>query len=317
MCRTIAKLGSCQKHLWVGERWVQRIKKQKSDQTESLVTHLIIHGVYDSCENALSKAKDIARKNSLHTLDFYPLLLLSLRKYQRCYDLLRLRDTCNWIAGSMKNHCPFKNTVGAWTFEINMVKHNNIEEDVSWLGLPLSLSLSSKPSQLLHFVIPVIIVKLQCLRKFRREKSVKFWTFMMGTHPRVGHSCLQQIAGMTPVIQRIFHYTSNDYDPAIDTKMEKIKRQVDKLLSLCQLRRLLVEIAQIPREAVSVSWKCRACKVGGDCSNDPVIISSLGHSWEKYVKHENPLSFVLLQKALKSVISLRGLVTLLNSQNSV
>ena len=283
MCRTIARLGSCQKYLWIVERWVKSIKRQRRDQTESLVTNLIIHGVYDDCEHALVKAKDIARKNSLHTLDFYPWLLLALKN----------------------DHCPFKNNVGAWTLEINMFKN------VLWLANQ-SLSLLRKPRTLLHYVIPVVIIKLQYLRKLKREKRVKFWTFMMGTHPRVGHSCIQQIAGVTPVIQKICHYTSDDYDPDIDTKIEKIKSQLDKLLSLCQLRWLLVEMAQIPKETVSISEKCKACKVGGHCSRDPVT-----SSWEKQVKHENQIPFALLQKALTSVISPRGLVTLLNSQINV
>ena len=127
---------------------------------------------------------------------------------------------------------------------------------------------------------------------------------------------LQKIAGMTPVIKKICQYTSEHYGPAIDAKMEKIQSQLDKILSVCQLRRLLVEIAQIPKESVKMSWKCKACKAGEDCSSD-ITHSSLGLSWEKQVKHENPLSFVLLQKALKSVISPRGLVTLLNSQKNV
>lgn len=292
--------------------------KRDKVQTESLVVSLILHGVYDDCEEALTKARDVARKQKdIHTLEFYPLLLLSLKKFQRCYDLLRLRETCAWIAASMKNHCPFKNTVGAWTFEVNMVKHNNVQEDVGWLS-NRSLSLSPKPSHLLHFVIPVAIVKLQCLRSLKREKSVHFWTFLLGTHPRVGqYSHLRKIAGLTPVIRKIQDYTSKCYDPVIDAQIEKVTSQLGLLLSVCKLRRLLVEIAQIPEEVAGDSWKCKTCEGGGDCNIDPVSQEGElypGLSWEKQVKHENPLSFVLLQKALKSVVSCRGLMAILDMQ---
>ena len=319
LCHSIAQFGSYQSKIKPGRRWIPGPKRSKC-QAESLVVSLIIHGVYDDCVEALTNAREIARKQKeIRTLDFYPLLLLSLKKFQGCYDLLKLRDTCAWIAGSMKNHCPFKNTVGAWTFEIDVVKHNNVQEDIGWL-CKRSLSLSPMSSHLLHIVVPVMIVKLHSLRSLRREKGLHFWTILMGTHSRVGQfSPLRKIAGLTPVIRKIFDYSRNFYNPEIDSQMEKVRCQLQLLFSVCKLRRLVVEIAQIPEDVIGTSWKCKACKDGRHCNTDAgnheEIFEEL--SWEKRLKHEHPLPFILLQKALKSVVSYSSLLAILNKKKIV
>ena len=303
LCHSIAKFGSYQKHIKLGRRWIPGLEKSKA-KVEGLVISLIIHGVYDDCEEALTNASEIARKQEdIHTLDFYPLLLLLLNKFQRCYDLLKLRDTCAWIA-----HV---------SLDIDMVKHNDVQEDVGWL-CNRSLSLSPRSSHLLHVVVPVVIVKLQSLKNLNRKKEFLFWTLLMGTHHRVGqHSQLQKIAGLTPVIRKIYEYSLKFYDPEIDTQMEKVRSQLQLLFSVCKLRRLLVEISQIPEDVIGVNWKCKVCKEGRDCNTDVINHGETDHrglSWEKQMKHEHPLSFVLLQKALKSVVSYKALVAILNKQ---
>jgi hypothetical protein len=167
---------------------------------------------------------------------------------------LRMRDSCEWISTQS-----FSQWIGHVSPHVALVNHNDVQEDIGWLSRE-SLSLSPRSSHFLHVVVHVVVVKMDSLRSLEREKSLSFWVLLIGTHPRVGkHSQLRKIAGLTPVIRKIRDYTLSDYDPDIDTKINKIMSQLQILFSICKLRKLVVEILQIPEEIIGLNWKCKLC----------------------------------------------------------
>ena len=296
-----------------------KLGQHKGFNPEMLCVCLILHGVYDECGEALKKALDLitAYKDNMKSLEIYPLLLLSLKEYQKCYDILKLRINSALIVGQMRNHCPFKNTVGIWTFEVDVVKTNDVFEDVDWLARR-SLYLFPSQNHFLHYMIPVIIVKLSLVQNLRREKMIHFWTLLLGTHPRLGQdSPIGRISGHTPIIQKIFFYSSEIVDLEIDAQLHALQKQLELLISACKIRRLLMEILRVSGQE-DLQWRCRSCRSGQDCC--PVLVDENEEeerqlSWEKQMRYKNPLSFVVLQKALMSVVRTNTLLKMIKNSH--
>ena len=93
-----------------------------------------------------------------------------------------------------------------------------------------------------------------------------FWTFLEGTHPRLGaESPVKLLCGQTPAIKMIRDYSL--HQPQLCHQLEKLEDQIHNLLvfvlfagivklilygilstRLCRVRSLLLEIANIERQ---------------------------------------------------------------------
>ena len=94
--------------------------------------------------------------------------------------------------------------------------------------------------------IPILLVKIAELDKLKSMKE-SFWAFMMGTQPRLGEdSPVMSLSGVTPAIKMIHDYSDNQTE--LRQKMEQIDDQIHKLLWVCRLRSILLEIAGIERQ---------------------------------------------------------------------
>ena len=98
-----------------------------------------------------------------------------------------------------------------------------------------------------------------------RRQSMKegFWTFLEGTHPRLGEdSAVSLLAGQTPVIKLIRDYSL--HQPLLCQQLVNVDDQITQILRfycgirkqlfplpfyrLCRIRSILLEIANIERQ---------------------------------------------------------------------
>ena len=285
LCHTVAKFGKFQQLI---RKWLNvLLESQNLDHSsggelgpkpDTLFRALILHFVKDNCEHALENAARIVdTQNDIQPADFLTLHLLLKKKFHRCYGILKMRDLS---AANMK-----------------MIHNNKIHEDIGWL-CKISTSVSPLTNHLLNVVVPVIVIKLYILKKMENYKNSRFWTFLLGTHPRLGCSSpVRKITGLTPVIKKIHDYCLLLPDSYIDSHTKKIKRQLTLLFSICKIRKLMVDILKLPPEDLGSRWRCQDCEEGGDCHRR--YGGTVGaQSWEKTIKMEHGLSYLLLQKAL-------------------
>ena len=256
---------------------------RSSEENANLYGTLVSHCLDDDCDKALHLATKLGKSmHEINLLDFYVLDLLIKRKFQRAYTVLRHRDSFE----SYK-----KENLESFIFE-----ESDVLEEVGWLCKKSAL-LSSKSNHFVHVVIPIIFIKLQQMQFLEEKKNFSFWAIMMGTHPRVGrNSPVRKIAGLTPVIQRMFSFCHLNYDRKIDVQISKGSKQLSLLFSLCKVRKLMVEILQLEEEFTGSCWKCRLCKAGQDC-HEPKQENLTDHlPWEKNLRNVHGLSFHLLRK---------------------
>ena len=72
-----------------------------------------------------------------------------------------------------------------------------------------------------------------------RRQSMKegFWTFLEGTHPRLGEdSPVRVLSGHTPVIKLIRDYSL--HQPQLCLQLEKVDDQINNILRFCSLLKL-------------------------------------------------------------------------------
>merc|ERR1712242_642645 len=135
---------------------------------------------------------------------------------------------------------------------------------------------------------------------------------MMGTQPRLGEdSPVMSLSGVTPAIKMIHDYSNNQTE--LRQKMEQIDDQIHKLLWVCRLRSVLLEIAGIERQPLWALGGCSLCDDGGDCvtGRKTVLRGNKDQSVETFLKNQNQEIFFLLNYALRKVMG----ITLNSSQN--
>lgn len=263
--------------------WEYSTREELFAKPDTLFRALIIHFVKDNCEHALDNAARIVdTQKDIQPADFNILRLLLQKKFQMCYDTLKMRDF-------------YSERVDNDTSDTEMVESNNMQEDIGWLCKPTTFGFPLS-NHLPNVVVPVIVIKLDILKKMENYKKSKFCSFMLGTHARLGSSSpVRKIAGLTPVIKKIHDYFLVTPDIYIDSQTKNINRQLKLLFSICKIRKLMVDILTLPPDLIGSRWRCRECEQGGDCHSR--YGGTIG-PWEKAIKYKHGLSFLLLQKAL-------------------
>lgn len=145
-----------------------------------------------------------------------------------------------------------------------VIMNENIEDDenIDWL-LPQPHRAPHRPYYWLIVGIPVFIIKIRQLKKFRSVKE-GFSVFLQGTHPRLGHdSQVKMLGGMFPILKMIHGYTQ--FQPDVDRKIENVDGQVHQLLRICRVRSLLMEIVDPSKQPLWTLGACSLCANGGDC----------------------------------------------------
>ena len=124
------------------------------------------------------------------------------------------------------------------------------------------------PSEFSFFKgIPILVIKI-AEQKRRQSMKEGFWTFLEGTHPRLGEdSCVRLLSGHTPVIKMIRDYSL--HQPQLCLQLVKADDQINNILRflsfvgigkyfyslisfffyrLCRVKSVLLEIAEIERQ---------------------------------------------------------------------
>ena len=167
-----------------------------------------------------------------------------------------------------------------------------------------------------------------------------FWTFLEGTHPRLGEdSAVRLLAGQTPVIKLIRDYSL--HQPQLCQQLVNVEDQITQILRfllwnyrnifplpfyrLCRIRSILLEIANIERQPLwaignnkilnyihlsslpgthYTAGACSLCADGGDCitGSRRVMEDNKDQPLEIFLRDQNPHIFFMLNFALKKVL---------------
>ena len=246
---------------------------------KSFLKSFIQHGIKDDCKKALQIAFDeVTEEKDNYQIQI--MLLLAMEKYDNCYNLIR------WVSSSRSSEqrvlpCAVHQNLSAdmanyhsdagWSPLDQWSANADVFEDLDWLFgtqqsklARLSISIvENPPSHSLYIGLPVMIINMATLRKVRSMKE-GFWTFMLGTHPRLGkESKVREITWLSPVIRRIYKFCH--FQPEIDQAILVLENHLVQMLRICRLRSLLMDIVDENTQSMWTMNACTVCQKGGDC----------------------------------------------------
>ena len=286
---------------------------------ENYVKSFIKHGIIDDCKNGLKIALEelIESKGDYNVMI---LLLLSLEKYENCFNLIR------WFSSSHSNKqrvlpCAAHPSLAAdmarydadsgWS-PLDQWTHNaDILDDLDWmfgtqdckLARLIINKVDNPPSHSLYIGLPVMVIHMASLEKMKRIKQ-GFWSFLLGTHPRLGESSLvRKLSGLYPVLSKLYKYCH--FQPEVDRAVTGLENHMVQMLKLCRLRSLFIDIVDGENQAMWTIGACTVCQRGGDCTKGAMYDASLkSEPVEKMLRREDPDTFSLLEYSIQNAIGM-------------
>ena len=290
---------------------------------QNFLKTFIQHGIEDDCRQALEIALDEAIENQID-YKLLAMLLLVLEKYQNCYNLIR------WSASSMGSDqrvlpCEAHKNLSSdmtkyvadksWTPAEEWTEDANLLEDLDWLFgtqdsklARMTLSkFENPPSYFFYIGVPVMIIHLARLRTLKNIKE-NFWSFMLGTHERLGeNSKVKMINGLSPVIRILYRYCS--YQPDVDESINVVESHLVQMLKECRLRLFFMDVVDEEKQSMWTMSACTVCLRGGDCARG--IIKQTADSSESLttsLRLTDPDTFAMLNFAVHKALGLPLLV---------
>jgi hypothetical protein len=190
-----------------------------------------------------------------------------------------------------------------WTIDAD------VAEDLDWLFgtqhskiARLSISMvDNPPSHSLYIGLPVMIIHMAIMKKMKRIKT-GFWTFLLGTHHKLGGSSpVRKISGLSPVIRQLYQFCH--FQPEVDHAISVIENHLVQMMKICRLRSLLMDIVDEKKQSMWTMNACTVCQQGGDCekgvfkSND-----ATNELIEKKLRRGDPDTFSILEHSIHKAL---------------
>ena len=275
------------------------------------------HGVRKSCRTGLQLALEAELEDRSRTEFQLPIcLLLALGQHRQAFNLLRwwvssagarprqvLR--CGQAEHLQADMAQWREGEG-WSPAMRWSRDADVGEDLVWLlgregrnrgpaSKPAKLLVGLEECDYLHTALPVAIVTIAELERCKMIHQGLF-AFLMGTHHRLGHeSPVMRIIGLTPVIRRIAKFWS--HQPELEQRELKLRLNLADLVWMCRPRGLLLGLVESGRPSMWTFGLCTMCIRGGDCETGVTC----GIASESELREREPLSFVLLEFAMRSI----------------